>query len=129
MGMVQVNKLRFHKKGVGVVLSPLEERIIKILWKAKKAKVKDIHARLRTDAALTSVAVSLDRLHRMKAVGRKVETGRGGPHYIYYPAQSQSDFERSIIDSSVNKLINNFGGIAVTYFNDRFGKRGRGKNG
>ncbi|MBI4021356.1 MAG: BlaI/MecI/CopY family transcriptional regulator [Candidatus Aenigmarchaeota archaeon] len=115
--------LRLHKKGVGMFLSPLEEQILRILWKKKTARVRDIHAHLKTRTALTSVAVSLDRLHTRKAVGRKVEPGQGGPHYVYYSLDSKDGFERSLIDSAVNTLIGSFGDVAVNYFNDRFGKR------
>ena len=115
--------LRLHKKGVGMFVSPLEEQILKILWKKKSCRVRDVHAHLNSTTALTSVAVSLDRLHKRKAVGRRVETGRGGPHYIYHSLSSKDGFERSLIDSAVNSLIGNFGDVAVSYFNDRFGKR------
>lgn len=105
-------------------MSPLEEDILNILWQKDDARVREIYVSLRKrkKIALTSVAVSLDRLHSKKAVGRKVELGRGGPHYIYTARASKSEFERSLVDSTVNKLIDSFGGVAVSYFNDRFGK-------
>lgn len=123
--MVNVSRLRLKKKGVGIFLSPLEEDILNVLWTKDDARVRDIYGQLRKrkKIALTSVAVSLDRLHSKKAVGRKVEVGRGGPHYIYYSKNSKQDFERSLIDSAVNKLIDSFGGIALSYFNDRFNGR------
>ena len=124
--MVEVVRLRFHRKGVGIFLSPLEEDILNVLWDKQPSRVRDIHKALRNkDIALTSVAVSLDRLHKKKAVGRRVKTGRGGAHYIYSVKKSREDFEKSVIDSAVNKLIINFGDVAVSYFNDRFGERRR----
>lgn len=122
--MVKVNRLRFHKKGVGIFLSPMEEDILHLLWKKESCRVRDIYAQLKgkRKIALTSVAVSLDRLHKKKAVGRKVEVGRGGPHYLYYSLNSRSDFEKSVVESAVNKLITSFGDVAVNYFNERFGR-------
>lgn len=122
--MVTVSRLRLHKKGVGIFLSPLEEDIIKILWKKEEARVREIYAglRKRKQVALTSIAVSLDRLHKKKAVSRRIEEGLGGAHYIYSARKGRKEFERSLIDSAVNKLISNFGGVAVSYFNERFGK-------
>ena len=122
--MVKVNRIRFSENSVAV-LSPLENDVIKILWKNKEMRVRDIYfiIRKKRKVALTSVAVILDRLHEKKIVSRKIELGRGGEHYIYSSCCSQEDFEQSVIDKTVNKLIDKFGPVAVTYFNERFSKR------
>ena len=121
--MVDVT-LRF-KKGSAVFLSPLEGYILDALWKAEQAKVRDLHMRLakKRKVALTSVAVSLDRLHTKKIVSRTVAIGRGGPHYIYRPLKSRDELQASIIENTVDKLISSFGSVAVNYFNERFRKR------
>jgi len=105
------------------LLSPLEGDVLKVLWPDKKLRVRDIHKKLRRDVALSSVAVILDRLHSKKIVARDVETGRGGVRYIYYPVQDKEGFEKSVVEKTVNKLIDTFGQNAVAYFNDRFKKR------
>ena len=64
----------------------------------------------------------LDRLHKKGVVSRIIEKGKGGGHYIY-SAKPKKDFENSVIKLTVNKLIDNFGPIAVTYFNKRFSKK------
>ncbi len=71
---------------------------------------------------MTSVAVTLDRLHQKDLVVRKVENGLGGSHYIYSARFSKKEFEESIVDHTVNKLINNFGQVAANYFYKRFSK-------
>ncbi|MBI4173381.1 MAG: BlaI/MecI/CopY family transcriptional regulator [Candidatus Aenigmarchaeota archaeon] len=130
--MVNVDKVRFNRSGYEAVLSPLENSILEALWEKKKAKVRELHAHLkpRKDIALTSIAVGLDRLHKKGIVSREVENGQGGAHYIYYPCTSKQEFEKSVLESITNKLIYNFGDIAVNYFNERFAeprpKRGRG---
>ncbi len=124
---MEIRKIRLEKKGAEIVLSPLESEILNVLWREKKSRVSRIHAKLRRNIALTSVAVSLDRLHKKRVVDRAVEAGRGGPHYIYYPIHSRHDFEKSIVDSTVNKLLNTFGGVALNYFDERFGKKKGGK--
>ncbi|MBI4174700.1 MAG: BlaI/MecI/CopY family transcriptional regulator [Candidatus Aenigmarchaeota archaeon] len=124
--MVKVNKIRFDEKSVAV-LSPLENDVIKILWKRDAMRVRDIYSLLRKKrkVALTSVAVILDRLHEKKIVSRRIAFGRGGEHYIYSSCCSQQDFEQSVIDKTVNRLIDKFGPVAVTYFNERFSKKRR----
>ena len=109
--------IRFEKKNLGI-LSPLENNIMEILWKHGDMRVRDVHKKM--DSPLTSVAVNLDRLHDRKLVRRKVETGRGGEHYIYSPILSEQGFHKSVLDQTVDKLIETFGSTAVTYFNQRF---------
>jgi len=106
------------------VLSPLENDVLKILWPDKSLKVRDIHVKLakKRDVALSSVAVILDRLHDKHIVTRNAETGRGGIRYIYTPRHDKQGFEKSIVEVTVNKLIQQFGPTAVTYFNERFGR-------
>ena len=105
-------------------LSPLENDIIAILWQCEKMYVRDIYNKLKDKrkVALTSIAVNLDRLHKKGVVGRKVETSRGGFRYLYFPAKDQKEYEKDVIDSVVNKLIDKFGRTAVSYFNERFSK-------
>lgn len=122
---MKVNKIRFDKKGVKGLLSPLETGTLILLWRLEKARVREIHNRLKKNrkVALTSIAVTLDRLHQKGIVSRTVEKGRGGGHYIYFPKTTKQEFEESIVDHTVNRLINNFGPIAANYFYKRFSKR------
>ena len=122
---MQVNRIRLQKKKLGV-LSPLEMDVISILWKKEQGmRVRDIYSMLkgRRKVALTSVAVILDRLYEKKLVKRSIETGRGGQHYIYSTKVTRAGFETSVVDRTVNKLIENFGATAVNYFNERFSKK------
>ena len=123
---MQLTKISLQKKKLGV-LSPLEADVISILWKKENGmRVRDIYSILKSkrQVALTSVAVILDRLHEKKLVKRSIERGRGGEHYIYSCKISREDFEISVIDKTVNKLIDNFGPLATNYFNERFSKSG-----
>lgn len=123
--MVKFEKIRFNKKGINTLLSPLETDTLLLLWKFENVKVKDLHNILKKDrkVALTSVAVILDRLYQKGIVSREIEKGRGGGHYIYSAKTSKEEFEETVVDSAVNKLINNFGSTAVNYFNKRFGSK------
>ena len=123
--MVNINRIRFERKGLESLLGPLEAEILKILWTKKEARVREVYNILKQKrkVALTSVAVILDRLHEKKLVKREVESGKGGTHYIYSTRTSRNDFEFSVIENTVNKLIDNFGNSAVNYFNERFAKK------
>jgi predicted transcriptional regulator len=107
------------------MLSPLEQDILKVIWPDRKMRVRAIYEKLkgRRKLALSSVAVLLDRLHCRGVVKRDVETGRGGVRYIYYPSSDQRQFEKNVVETAVNKLIEKFGSTAVSYFNERFSRR------
>ena len=114
-----MREIRFNSDSV---LSPLESDVLKVLWPTKKMKVRAIYEKLkgRRNVALTSVAVILDRLHEKGIVDRDMEVGRGGVRYIYFPLKSKTQFEKSVIETTVNSLIEKYGSAAVTYFNERF---------
>ncbi len=123
--MVVIKKVDLKKRGLGV-LSPMETDVIKILWKNPRGmKVRNIYEKLKTrrKVVLTSTAVILDRLHSKKLVKREIEFGRGGDHYIYTPVMTENDFQKSVIDGTVNNIIEKFGPSAVSYFNERFGSK------
>lgn len=107
------------------LLSPLEGDVLRVLWPDKSMRVREIHTRLKEKrkVALSSVAVICDRLHDKGIVARKIETARGGVRYVYYPTQDKNSFEKSVVEKTVNKLIETFGPTAVSYFNERFKKR------
>ena len=120
--------VRLTTKGLKSLLSPLEADVITILWKDRKElHVRHIHNKVKKKGiALTSVAVALDRLHKKKLVTRKMKSCRGGYRYIYSASKDKKSLERSIVEDSVERLIDNFGSVAVNYFNEKFSKR-RGK--
>src|SRR3989344_8476373 len=117
--------VRLTKKGLKSLLSPLEADVITILWKDRKElHVRHIHNKVKKKGiALTSVAVALDRLHRKKLVTRKMMSCRGGYRYIYSSKKDREAVERSIVENAVNNLIDNFGSVAVNYFNEKFPRR------
>ena len=106
------------------VLSPLEGDVLNVLWPNKEFRVRDIYKVLRRGrkVALTSVAVILDRLFEKGVVDRKIESARGGLRYMYFPKKDKKQFEKSVVEETVNKLISKFGNVAVSYFNERFVK-------
>ncbi|MBS3147774.1 BlaI/MecI/CopY family transcriptional regulator [Candidatus Woesearchaeota archaeon] len=102
------------------LLSPLEQEVLQVLWPAKSMRVREIHSKLKKKVALSSVAVILDRLFDKQIVTRTIETARGGARYIYTPVHDRKAFEKSVVESAVNKLIDTFGDNALSYFNERF---------
>ena len=126
---IRLERIRFGKKNLGL-FSPMENDVLNILWKAGEGRrVREVHKVLRKkrEVALTSVAVILDRLYDKKIVRRSIKVGRGGEHYIYSCCTDKHNFQASVIDKTVDKLIDNFGLVAVNYFNERFSKKNNKK--
>lgn len=106
-------------------LSPLEQDILNRLWPDKHLKVREIYVLLKRtrQVALTSIAVALDRLYSRGIVNRTIKTGRGGLRYVYFPRKTKKEVEKTVLESTVNTLIDTFGSTAVAYFNERFKER------
>jgi len=107
-------------------MSPLESDVLSVIWPNKKMKVREIYTLIRPKKkiAISSVAVILDRLYDKNVVDRNIETCRGGLRYIYFPKKNRREFEKSIVDTTTNMLIERFGKTAINYFNERFPEKG-----
>lgn len=119
---------RLFPQEVRQTMSPLERKVMDGLGN-RETSVRQIYGQMKGHVPLTSIAVTFDRLYKMGLVARRVERGRGGLRYIYTRKQSTEDFERSIVESSVNKLLENFGSTAMSYFEKRFGGKEVKKDG
>ncbi len=106
-------------------LSPLEKKILEVLWKKGKGHVRDIYGSLKkkNKVAHTSVAVLLDRLHEKRLVSRAVEQCKGGFRYLYYPTSKKEEYHKAVVQTAVDTLIDRFGHTAITYFHERFGRK------
>ena len=123
--MINIKNKPMLRSNFDSVLSPLETDVLKILWPDSAMRVREIYTKLKgkRKVALSSIAVILDRLYERQIVSRKVETGRGGLRYIYFPQKDQKGFEKSVVENAVNSLVAKFGSTAISYFNERFAKR------
>lgn len=106
------------------LFSDVEKEILNQLFENKELKVRDLHDKIKKKhkIALTSIAVFCDRLFEKGFIDRKIVTGRGGSRYIYFPKENKQQFEQNILQSMVDKLIEQYGDSAVTYFHKRFSK-------
>ncbi len=107
-------------------LSPLESDVISTLKNNNKYMVREIYNAIKKKrkVASSSVSVILDRLYEKGLVERKPQTCRGGMRFIYKIKKDKNTYERSIVQNTVNKLLERFGDNALTYFNERFSRKG-----
>lgn len=105
-----------NKVGITKVLGELEADIMRSIWKLGKVNVKQIHkeVNLERKAAITTVATVLDRLHDKGLVHREL-IKKGKIHYVYRPALTQEEFERSVVRNVFKGLFETFGESAISY--------------
>ncbi len=116
-------KANFITKEIIDSLSPLESVVINAIKPNNKYRVKDVYALIKTNASKSSIPVILDRLYIKGLLNRKVENSKGGIRFIYTLNKNKEQFERSIVDSTINALIRRFGSKAIVYFNESLKKK------
>ncbi len=92
----------------------LELQVMDILWQSEKSSISDVykHINKERNIAYTTVATILQRLYDKGLVDRNAESN----HYIYVPKLSKKDYSAKLVKTFINKLVNNFGDIAITSF-------------
>lgn len=114
-------------KEVFSTLSPLESDIVKTIRLNRNYTTRDVYSLIRKKkkVAESSVPVLLDRLFKKGLLKRKTESAKGGVRFIYSLGGSKEEFERSVVENVVNKMVERFGSKAIAYFNESFSKRKR----
>jgi predicted transcriptional regulator len=83
------------------------------IWSSKKTPitVREIYAaRNKTKKiAYTTVMSTMDRLFEKDLLDRKIEKGRGGLYYVYWPKLEKQIFQKSAVREVLASLIGNFG--------------------
>ena len=116
--MIEEKKLGFSQyniegKALEAFLGPLESNIMEAIWSSKKTPitVREIYAALNKTKkiAYTTVMSTMDRLFEKDLLDRKIEKGRGGLYYVYWPKLEKQNFQKSAVREVLASLIGNFG--------------------
>lgn len=118
MKNLKIDHIHLDKKGLGVVANDLEANLLSHLWGNGPSTVKIIHQKegRKLNVALTTIAVTLDRMHSKGLTKRKLEKGRGGLKYIYSASLSREELGKSLAQSVAEKLTSAFGESVSSYF-------------
>ena len=121
-GMTEDKKPEFSQynidgKALETFLGPLEANVMESIWASKKSPVtvREIHEDLRKTRGLayTTVMSTMDRLFEKRLLDRKIEKGRGGLFYVYWPALEKQSFQKSAVREVLSSLIDNFGEVVA----------------
>ncbi len=99
-------------------LGPLEAKVLDTIWSSDKSPVtvRETYEVLAKEnkIAYTTVMSTMNRLYEKGFLDRKVEKGKGGLFYDYWPKMERETFERSAVQEVISSLMKNFGGMATS---------------
>ena len=94
-------------------LGPLGAEILETVWNSgeEPVTVRAVYEEVRksTKIAYTTVMSTMDRLYEKGVLDRKVERGKGGVFFVYWPKLGKKSFEESAVRTVVSSLFKNFG--------------------
>lgn len=115
----KISQYNLGRKQLEAFLGPLEANIIGVIWNSdkKSLRVRDVYEELRQkkDIAYTTVMSTMDRLFEKGLLDRRIEKGRGGLFYVYWPKLEEQSFKKSAVREVISSLIENFGEIVTSY--------------
>jgi predicted transcriptional regulator len=104
-------------KALEAFLGPLEANVMEAIWTSPKTPVtvREIHQQLKKtkNTAYTTIMSTMDRLYEKHLLDRKIEKGRGGLYYVYWPALEKQVFQKSAVREVLSSLIDNFGEVVA----------------
>lgn len=112
-----VSQYNIDGKALEAFLGPLESTIMEAIWASAKKPitVREIYEALRKtkNIAYTTVMSTMDRLFEKHLLDRKIEKGRGGLYYVYWPVLEKLNFQKSAVREVLSSLIDNFGEVVA----------------
>ena len=113
-----VSQYNVEGKKLEAFLGPLEASIIQTIWCSKKRPitVREVLEVLkkRKTIAYTTVMNTMDRLYEKGLLDRKIEKGKGGVFYVYWPKLEESKFTEAAVSDVLSSLLENFGDLVTT---------------
>ncbi len=115
----KISQYNLGRKELEAFLGPLEANIIGVIWNSDKKplRVRDIYEKLKQkkDIAYTTVMSTMNRLYEKGLLDRRIEKGKGGLFYVYWPKFEEQSFKKSAVREVISSLIENFGEIVTSY--------------
>jgi predicted transcriptional regulator len=114
---LDVSQYNMEGKALEAFLGPLEANVMEAIWASKKTPitVREIYEFLKKtrNIAYTTVMSTMDRLFEKHLLDRKIEKGRGGLYYVYWPALEKQSFQKTAVRDVLSSLIDNFGEVVA----------------
>jgi predicted transcriptional regulator len=115
----RISQYNLRGKEMEAFLGPLEASIIGVIWNSerKPLRVREVYEKLKKkkNIAYTTVMSTMDRLYDKSLLDRRIEKGKGGLFYVYWPRLEEQNFKKSAVREVINSLVENFGEIVTNY--------------
>ncbi len=108
-----------HKSGLNKVLGDLETEVMKRVWGAKKATVRDVYEQLRLERSIAynTVMTIMSRLAEKGLLNKEME----GNSFVYTPVCSEQDFANQVASEVLDGLLEDFAEPALSHIVDKLG--------
>ena len=114
---LDVSQYNMEGRALETFLGPLEANVMEAIWTSDKTPitVREIFESLKKtkNIAYTTVMSTMDRLFEKNILERKIEKGRGGLYYVYWPALEKQSFQKTAVREVLSSLIDNFGEVVA----------------
>jgi len=92
---------RFLRPVTRIQLGPLEQQLLRALWRRRSATVRELLEHGDSNLAYTTVMTTLDRLYKKQLLDRVAE----GRAFRYSPRYSQQELEKAIAGETIRQLL------------------------
>lgn len=114
-----ISDFKPHKIGFKKVLGDLEADVMKIVWRAEKVTVREVHEQLCMEKALayTTVMTIMARLADKGLLEKELK----GNAFVYNPAINEKDFAQQVVTQVLDGLLEEFAEPALSHIVDKLG--------
>lgn len=102
------------------MLGSLENEIMEIVWARGELDARHIQEiiKKKRKIAYTTVNTVLSRLVDKGLLKARKVTSRGGFKYLYSSTSTKESYEKEVIESTFNRLLETFGRATIKYFSE-----------
>jgi len=112
------HEFKLNEEGIKAVLPPLEAEIMEHMWKVKMATAGQVYEYMKEkhpDIRRSTISILMNRLCERGLLERHVERGRGGMRYVYSITTTREEFEKKVVQSILDALMQNFREATYAY--------------
>jgi predicted transcriptional regulator len=108
---------RPQRGGMEKVLGAMEGAIMEVMWKKNRATAKEVYEALKKGKR-SSISILLQRLCEKGLLSREEEVAKGGKRYIYSVEVDKTTFERHVVKTVIDSLMETFEDCAKEYLQE-----------
>jgi len=115
---LEPNEFKLREEGIKAVLPPLEAEIMEFMWAVGESTARQVYEHMKKkhpEIRRSTVSILMNRLCERGLLRRRVESGRGGMRYVYSITTTREEFERKVVQSILDALLNNFREATYAY--------------